>query len=318
MDRACMKILIAEDDRASQLMLRKLVEKMGHECLVADDGLGAWELFQKHGAEVIISDWMMPGMDGAELCRRVRQQSASYTYFIFLSALAEKSHFLSAMRDGADDYLTKPLDRTDLEARLIAAQRVTSLHHELSRQKARLQQLNDDLFDQARRDPLTHLWNRLRLREDLEYLQARVERYGDTYAAALCDIDFFKKYNDHYGHLAGDEVLRIVANQLSSLLRKTDTIYRYGGEEFLMLLPAQSAQSALAVIDRVRREIERLHIPHCEAELGQVTISGGIAELATGSRKSVSALLKEADDALYLAKKTGRNRVLPFSEDNSR
>ncbi len=204
-----MKVLIAEDDDISRMILKKSVEKFGHECLVAEDGEKAWELFQNtEEVDVVISDWMMPGIDGLQFCHRVRSVDRSlYTFFIFLTALGDKEHLLEGMQAGADDYLAKPLDREQLQVRLIAAARVNSLHRQLNEQKVELEKLNRELFATARQDSLTRLGNRLRLREDLKTLGAQVERYDHNYCAMLCDIDFFKPYNDTYGHLAGVEVL---------------------------------------------------------------------------------------------------------------
>ena len=307
-----MRVLIAEDDAVSRMILRRAVEKFGHECLVAEDGLRAWELFQStEEVDVVISDWMMPGIDGPEFCRRVREaKNGLYTFFIFLTALGDKEHLLEGMQAGADDYLAKPLDREQLQVRLIAASRVNSLYRQLNEQKAKLEKLNEELFTTSRRDPLTHLGNRLRLREDLEALSAQAKRYGHSYCAILCDIDFFKAYNDHYGHLAGDEVLEKVAEVISGNLRTGDTAYRYGGEEFLILLPEQNLKSANVAAERLRRSVEDLAIPH-EAKMppGVVTISLGLAALPPGEGKSAEALLKEADDALYKAKEAGRNKI---------
>ncbi len=232
-----MKVLIAEDDAISRMILRRAVEKFGHECLVAEDGEKAWKLFQDTPeVDVIISDWMMPGIDGPEFCRRVRELSGNwYTFFIFLTALGDKEHLLEGMQAGADDYLAKPLDREQLQVRLIAASRVNSLHRQLNEQKMKLENLNRELFAASRQDPLTRLGNRLRLREDLATLSAKAERYGHSYCAILCDIDCFKAYNDHYGHLAGDDVLEKVAGVIMRNLRTGDSAYRYGGEEFLVI-----------------------------------------------------------------------------------
>ena len=307
-----MRVLIAEDDAISRTILKKAVEKFGHEALVAEDGEKAWELFQNTPeVDVVISDWMMPGIDGLELCRRVRKMNDPwYTFFVFLTALDDKEHLLEGMRAGADDYLAKPLDREQLQVRLIAASRVNSLHRQLNEQKAELEKLNRELFATSRRDPLTRLGNRLRLREDLEVLRGRVERYGHSYSALLCDVDFFKPYNDHYGHLAGDEVLRRVANTIAAHLRSGDTAYRYGGEEFLVILPEQTLETTIATADRLRRTVEDLRIPHEKSPSGVVTVSVGVGVLSAGESKSTDDLLKEADEALYRAKESGRNRVV--------
>ena len=195
--------------------------------------------------------------------------------------------------------------------RLIAAYRVTDLHRRLAQQRDELAKLNRRLFEQSREDPLTHLGNRLRLREDLETLHARVERYGYSYAVILCDVDHFKAYNDRYGHLAGDEALVKVAKEIDEGRRSGDTAYRYGGEEFLIVLPEQSLETATTVAERLRVSIEALRIPHEPNEpSGLVTISAGVAALGVGDpRRSPDDLLREADGALYRAKEAGRNRV---------
>ncbi len=309
-----MRILIAEDDAVSRTILRRAVEKVGHECLAAADGEEAWGLYKENpDIDVIISDWMMPGVDGLELCRRVRDHGREgYTYFIFLTALGDKEHLLIGLEAGADDYLSKPLDRDELQVRLISASRVTALHRRLVYQNNELERLNRKLFEQSREDPLTHLGNRLRLREDLETLSAQVERYGHSYCVMLCDIDFFKPYNDAYGHLAGDLVLEKVAGVISENLRMGDMAYRYGGEEFLIILPEQTLEFARAAAERLRRRVEDLAILHeAKTPPGVVTISVGLAGLLPGERKPVEELLKEADDALYGAKEAGRNRVVP-------
>jgi two-component system, cell cycle response regulator len=309
-----MRVLIADDDNISRLILRKAVERAGHECLDASDGVEAWELFQASDFDVVISDWMMPRMSGIEFCHKVRaHERQGYAYFIFLSALSDKDHLLTGIEAGADDYLTKPLDRAELQVRLITAERITSLHHMLQAQNNQLEQLNRQLFEQARRDPLTQLGNRLQLREDLEVLRARVMRYDHRLCAIMSDIDCFKKYNDRYGHLAGDEVLTTVAQVLATCFRTGDAAYRYGGEEFLIILPEQTLENALTAAERMRQEIEHLAIPHEDSPaMGVVTVSAGVAELYSAESKTIDKLLQEADSALYAAKQAGRNRIVAF------
>jgi diguanylate cyclase (GGDEF)-like protein len=301
-----MRVLIAEDDAVSRLVLQRAVLACGHDCLVAEDGLAAWALYEREAGaiDVVISDWMMPGLDGPELCRRVRAHPREgYTYFVLLTSRGAREHMVAGLQAGADDYLTKPLDRDELHARLIAAERVTSLYRQLER-------LNRELAVQARTDPLTQLGNRLQFWEDLDALQGRTRRYGHRYALALCDVDRFKRYNDTYGHLAGDEVLRQVAAVLNRERRSGDTAYRYGGEEFLLLLPEQAPEQAVAAVERLRQAVERLAIPHAGSPPFEVvTISAGITALLPGDEKGADALLREADAALYRAKAAGRNRV---------
>ena len=312
-----MKILIAEDDAVSRLILRRAVEKIGHECLAAADGKDAWDLYKENpDLDAIISDWMMPGMDGLELCRLIRGEGRdAYTYFIFLTALGDKEHLLMGLEAGADDYLSKPLDRDELQVRLVSAARVTELHRRLAVQNEELEELNRRLFEQSREDPLTSLGNRLRLREELQALRARAKRYGHSYSVMLCDVDFFKSYNDCYGHIAGDEVLVKVAKEITEGRRSGDTAYRFGGEEFLVVLPEQGLEAAAAVAERLRVSVEALRIPHESKDPpGSVTISAGVAALGPGGDKSPDDLLREADAALYRAKEAGRNRVASFAD----
>ncbi len=205
---------MAEDEAVPRTILKAALEKLGHECLAAEDGRRVWEFFEKtQGIDVVISDRLMPGIDGLELCRRVRTAGGEgCAYFVFLTSLGEKEHLLEGMEAGADDYLSKPLDLDELRARLISAARVTGLRRRLGEQKRQL-------FEQARKDPLTGLGNRLALHEDLEALAARERRYGRSYCAALYDVDHFKALNDCHGHLAGDEVLRAVAGASAGRLR---------------------------------------------------------------------------------------------------
>jgi two-component system, cell cycle response regulator len=309
-----MRVLIAEDEPIPRLILQSTLENFGHACLVAEDGQEAWEVFQSTlEVDVVISDWMMPIIDGLELCRRIRaaEKDDGYPYFIFLTALGDKGHLLEGMQEGADDYLSKPLDPEELQVRMIAAERVTSLHRQLSEQKAKL-------YEQARKDPLTKIGNRLSLNEDLEVLRGRVERYGHSYCAVLCDVDCFKLYNDHYGHLAGDEVLRVVAKTLEQHSRSGDAVYRYGGEEFLIIMAEQALESSAIAADLIRQEVEGLAVPHDGNEpLGVVTISAGVAALTPGENKTTDKLLKEADAALYRAKESGRNCVVVSSTEEA-
>jgi two-component system cell cycle response regulator len=306
-----MRILIAEDEAGSRQIFEAAVKSLGHECVVATGGEEAWRLFETVDVDAVISDRVMPGMDGVELCRRIRASGReAYTYFIFLTMLGHKADVLRGMEAGADDYLVKPLDIDELRMRLLVASRVTSLHRQLSEQSAQLEQLNLRLFKQSRTDPLTQLGSRLKLSEDLENINARADRYGHICCAVMCDVDFFKAYNDSKGHLAGDEVLQAVSRALMNTVRSGDLVYRYGGEEFLILLPEQSLEDGLTAAERFRQAVQELAIPHDSNPTDHVvTISAGVALLSPSEGKSVGAWLNEADAALYRAKQLGRNQV---------
>jgi two-component system chemotaxis response regulator CheY len=252
----------------------------------------------------------MPGQTGLQLCANIRGQAAgSYTYFVIVTKHAAAGHILEGMAAGADDYLVKPLDPEDLQARLISAARVTSLHRQLAAQRRELEGLNRDLSAAARRDQLTGLRNRRALHDDLEVLEAQVTRYGHRYCMAVLDVDHFKAYNDTYGHQAGDRILEAVATALGSDARSGDALYRYGGEEFLCIFPEQSLATAAQAVERMRLGLEALAIPHEASPGGVLTLSAGLAMLEPGATRSTSEVLKEADEALYRAKQLGRNRV---------
>ena len=204
-----MRILLAEDEPASQLVTQIALRDLGHECQTVTNGAAAWDAFRSNHPEVVISDSMMPGLNGLELCRNIRAHTpGGYTYFIMVTRHGALDEIIEGMSAGADDYLVKPLDPDKLEARLIAASRVTSLHGQLDQQRTELERLNQELTAISRRDPLTGLGNRMALDEDLDQLQARVTRYGHRYCIALLDVDHFKSYNDTYGHQSGDEACR--------------------------------------------------------------------------------------------------------------
>lgn len=305
-----MRILVADDDSTSRLVARTIVRSLGHECETVSDGTEAWEAFRCSPPEVVLSDLMMPGLSGLELCRNIRSHpSGPSTYVVLVTSAGSLTQILDGMEAGADDYLLKPLDPDGLRARLIAASRVTALHHQLARQRTELEALNDSLTVIARRDPLTGLRNRRALDEDLALLEARVARYGHRYCMALLDVDHFKAYNDTYGHPAGDQVLRAVAAQFEAQIRGGDALYRYGGEEFLCIFPEQTLASGTVAIERMRVAVQRLARPHAGSGPGVVTVSAGMAILDPAGRHSAAEVLEEADGALYRAKERGRNRV---------
>jgi two-component system, cell cycle response regulator len=309
-----MRILIAEDDAVSRMIVEAAVAQLGYDFVSTTDGEAAWEAFPSADVDVVISDRSMPGMDGLELCRRIRSTSrAKYTYFIFVTSSGDMRRAMDANEAGADDYLIKPLDPDQLAIRLVVAERITRLYGRLAAQQSELELLNRRLFDQARVDPLTQLGTRLKLREDLDLLSARADGCSVSYCALMCDVDHFKLYNDTYGHLAGDKVLESVSDILIRGLRPGDRGYRFGGEEFLLILKATSFQSGCLSAERYRSAIEDLNIPHTASAENFVTVSLGVAQWRQGD-ETVSAWLKEADTALYRAKHLGRNRVHPEAE----
>ncbi len=301
-------VLVVDDDNDTRETLQQAVQSLGHECRAARDGMEAWRLHRTKHADVILSDWKMPKMDGLDLCRRIRaaDDGSAYTYFILMAGYGDRDHFLQGMQAGADDYHAKPVGLDELQARLSSAARAIAVYRKLEEQNSALRRDSQRSFRLARVDALTGVANRHSMDEDLGTLWARTKRYARPCCAALCDIDGFKSYNDAYGHVAGDEVLVRVAQTIRSEVRESDLIYRYGGEEFLLILPEQSVAEATRATERVRQAIERLAIP--AASGGVVTISIGLAS-PQPTDATIQDWLRRTDTALYAAKAKGRNRV---------
>jgi two-component system chemotaxis response regulator CheY len=296
-------VLVVEDDDSTRRAVEQAVAGFGYRCRSARDGLEAWNMHSAEHADVIISDWQMPEMDGIELCRRTRvaDDASAYTYFILMTGFADREHFLRGMEAGADDYQTKPVDLDELRARLVSASRVVALCRKLEEKNTALRRDSHASFQAARLDALTGIANRLAMNEDLKVLWSRVKRYDHKYSIAICDIDRFKAYNDHYGHLAGDEALHRVAQAIKEQLREGDGLYRYGGEEFVVVFPDQSLAQATHAVARVCQAVERLCIP-ATTPAGVVTISAGVAEIDTSRDGGVDDSLRRADAELYRAK----------------
>ncbi|HEV7526819.1 MAG TPA: diguanylate cyclase [Acidimicrobiia bacterium] len=314
-----MRVLVAGEDATTRLVVEKVVRDLGHQCIVAINGKHAWRRLQAEPVDVLITDWVMPDIDGPELCRRIRSRATddTYTYTIIATALHERANVLEGMRAGADDFLVKPIEAFAVETRLIAAERVTALHAQIRAYRAEFERLNRDLEEQTRTDPLTGLGNRRRLEEDLHALHAGSARHNRPYSIAMCDLDHFKSFNDTYGHPCGDDALQSVGAVLASDTRAGDTAYRFGGEEFILLLADERLAGAVIAVDRFRESIEALGILHASnIPAGVLTVSVGVASYDTDSTCTSAEILEQADQALYVAKRDGRNRVsaLPGAE----
>jgi diguanylate cyclase (GGDEF)-like protein len=299
------KVLVVDDDFGSRLVAQATVESLSHECVTGVDGDEGWQLFNESAPDVVVTDRSMPGIDGLELCRRIRAtETDRYTYIILVTGMSDPADMIEGMHAGADDYIGKPLNPLNLEARLLAARRVTELHAELAVAR-------DALSRQANTDALTGLPNRLALTQDLEQIHRTSERYGHNYCLAMCDVDFFKRYNDTYGHLAGDDALRHVATTLQGGVRDCDRVYRYGGEEFLIVFPEQTIPEALIPVQRTIDRLSGLALEHrAGGPTGVITLSVGLTCFAAGKSMTSQNLLAAADQALYRAKSGGRNQVV--------
>jgi diguanylate cyclase (GGDEF)-like protein len=298
-----MRILIAEDEAISRRLLQRKLEQWGYDVVAAVDGTEAWAFLQEPDApRMAVLDWVMPGLDGPEICRRVREVGREpYTYLILLTRYDEKDKLVVGMHAGADDFLTKPFDDQELEMRLRAGRRIIELQEQLIATREALRR-------QATRDPLTEVYNRRAILERLGGFLDRARREGHSVGALLVDLDHFKRVNDTYGHLAGDAVLREAARRMGAMLRAYDVVGRYGGEEFLVVVPGVDAATSLIVADRLRDAISRTPIDSGEGKL-TITCSVGVAISSPGGPLEPEALIQAADRALYRAKADGRDRV---------
>ena len=303
-----LKVLVVDDDEGHAQSLRSAVEDLGHACRAATGGRDAWDLHRAEPFDVVLCDWRMPEMDGLELCRKIRTEcSAVYTYFILVTGHAEKVYVVLGLREGADDYLTKPVNLDELEVRLESAVRGASANRRPFRRTESLERDSERALEVARLDPLT---DRAGLDAELARTMAQAARYGHRHSLGLCDVDWFKRYNDTFGHLAGDEVLRRAVEAMRSGLREGERIFRYGGEEFLVLFPEQTLEDAAIVMDGLRRNVEGLGIRY-DSELPApiVTVSAGVAELDPETDLCADDWLQRADVALCRARERGRNCV---------
>jgi two-component system, cell cycle response regulator len=299
-----MPVLAAEDNPVFQSMLRTMLTKWGYQAVIARSGTEAWRILDSPDSpRLAILDWMMPGMDGVEICRRLRSANREpYIYILLLTARTESQDLIDGMDAGADDYLTKPFNAHELRVRLHAGRRILDLQEELL--KAR-----EALREQATHDGLTGLLNRSSILETLDDELSRATREGHPISVLMVDLDRFKSINDNYGHLAGDAVLCEAASRLKSASRRYDSVGRYGGEEFLIVLPGCDAGNAALQAERVR---EALGATPFLATTHPVAITASLG-VACSSVCAPESLVREADDALYTAKARGRNQVVEHS-----
>jgi diguanylate cyclase (GGDEF)-like protein len=298
-----MKILIAEDEPSFRQLLQDMLGTWGYEVVVARDGNEAYQiLLSEHAPKLAILDWKMPGIEGVDICRKIRRDAGElYTYLILLTSQQRDEDLVIGMEAGADDYIVKPFKYQELKVRLRAGRRIIELQNELLAAREILQA-------KATHDSLTGLLNHEEILDILDKELARSGRDNVSVSIIMADIDHFKLVNDTYGHLAGDAVLRIVAQKMHSMMRLYDSIGRYGGEEFLVVLPECCMECATAFAERLRTSICAELMDTSEGMI-PVTISLGVAECGGDVRWDGHTLVKAADTALYKAKANGRNCV---------
>ena len=298
-----MQILIAEDDPISRRLLQATLEKWDYQVVAACDGAQAWDRLQEAEApRLAILDWMMPGLSGLEVCANVRQQAREpYTYILLLTARTQKQDLVAGMESGADDYITKPFDAQELKVRLRAGRRILDLQAELVAAR-------EVLREQATHDPLTCLWNRSSIMDILTRELAKAEREASSVGVIMADLDHFKEINDTFGHLAGDAVLCEAAKRMQASMRSYDAVGRYGGDEFLIVLPGSTNSTAVHLAERLRSALSREPVRLAESSVA-FTISLGVSKSIPGEGMSPELVIRAADEALYRSKELGRNRV---------
>jgi diguanylate cyclase (GGDEF)-like protein len=288
----------------------------GYEPLVAENGVHALAIVHQRQPRIVISDWLMPKMDGLQVCREIRSlQAEGLTYFIMLTVQSDKARLMEAFDAGVDDFLSKPFHEGELLARVRAGARLVHMYDELKersqalgRSNTELCRLNEKLRQTATTDDLTKLFNRRQAMVRLREQWAIADRYGQPLSVAMVDIDHFKRVNDTYGHLRGDIVLQQIGIVLPENVRASDSVYRMGGEEFLILFPQQTSAQALVSAERCCQKVRGCVFAK-EDGTEAITISAGVAQ-RTAAMHDPDDLLKAADDALYAAKREGRDRVL--------
>ncbi|MEO7465240.1 MAG: diguanylate cyclase [Nitrosospira sp.] len=291
-----MKVLIADDDSVSRLYLQHILEDGGYEVISAADGRSAYDILKQADAPMLaIIDWVMPGMDGIDVCRLLRETVRNrYIYLIVLSSKQETHFAVEAMNAGADDFISKPYSVEELQARLRTGRRISELEQELR--------------IKATHDSLTGLYNRGAIIDILQKAIAHHKRHDHPVSIIFADLDHFKQTNDNYGHQAGDEVLCEVARRATRLLRPYDSLGRYGGEELLVVLPECDAEGALVIAERLRSAIADQPVT---TNFGVIptSLSLGVALAERGASFQFNDLIRLADNALYRAKDNGRNCV---------
>ncbi len=308
-----MKILLVDDSATIRAATTQMLEKMGHTVTLAENGELALAAYGRERPDLVLMDVTMPVMDGYEAAKQLRARSPDdWVPIIFLSGADHELDLERGISAGGDDYLTKPVSSLVLHAKIHAMQRIDEMRRRLIKVSAELTEANRALERMSRQDGLTGLANRRFLDTYLAAELARARRSKKELALLLCDLDFFKPYNDHYGHPAGDESLRQVAQALRSVCRRAaDLAARYGGEEFALVLPETGLAGATRVAEHVRRVVAGLKIRHEHSSVAKhLTLSVGVACLLPAKDTKPESLVAVADRALYQAKELGRDRIV--------
>jgi diguanylate cyclase (GGDEF)-like protein len=306
------RVLIVDDHPDNVEVIRARLEAIGYRTECARDGEEALERVNQSPPDLILLDVMMPRLDGHEVARRIKaDKNLPFIPIIMQTALESVESKVEGLSAGADDYITKPINFAELEARLRSMLRIKALQDEVKKRERDLATANAELRRMAVTDALTGLYNRRHLEERLREMFDHSVRLHEPLAVVMFDLDHFKAVNDTYGHQAGDAVLRQLATLLRESVREIDRIGRYGGEEFMVLLPGTVLDAAVTFAERARQEVEAHQFTFDGGALRR-TLSCGVAAWPHPRIRYREQLVKAADDALYVAKELGRNRVVRF------
>ena len=309
------RILIVDDHEDNVELLRARLESWGFETLSATDGQEALTMIETKLPDLVLLDIMMPKIDGIEVARRVKNNpDLPFIPIIMQTALDSTENKVEGLEAGADDYITKPIDFPELKARVKSMLRIKRLQEEIEERERELMEANQRLRHMSQTDALTGLDNRRHIETRIEEMFEHAKRLGEPFSCVMVDLDKFKSVNDEYGHQAGDAVLRQLAKILKHEVREIDHAGRYGGEEFILLLTGTVLDAAVTFAERVRKAIES-HTFTFDNGAIQRTASFGVAAWPHPKITSCDGLVRAADDALYVAKETGRNRVIRFDSD---
>lgn len=309
-----MKVLVVEDDVTTRLLLSGALRKWGYDVVAVADGEDAWDEVKKREARLVITDWEMPRLDGAGLCKRIRTQLGSqYTYVLLLTNYKDPDHIVQGLSAGADDFISKPFNPLELQARLAVGQRILSLQDDLLEKNRELERLNLQLARIAATDALTQLGNRRSFDDALQRVHALSLRHGRPYGVLMADLDHFKSINDRFGHAIGDKVLAEVAAAFRNATRSEDELFRYGGEEVVILTREQTLPGLASLCERLRVAAASVRISAADASPVKISVSIGAALHDGKERIDGPALVARADEALYTAKREGRDRFVLYS-----
>jgi two-component system, cell cycle response regulator len=301
------RILLADDEPTQRLILARLLKRAGYEVETAANGREALAKIEAGDFQLMITDWEMPEMDGIALCSALRaSHGKAYIYTILLTARDTIEHVVAGLQAGADDYLTKPVVEPELIARLSTGKRIVTLERSL-------RAANEENRRLSVTDPLTGVYNRRYLMEQLPREIERAARYGRQLATIMCDVDFFKQINDTHGHLTGDEVLKWFVSQLRLGVRGSDWIARYGGEEFVIVLPETNVTAAAAAAEHVRRQIAQRPFPFPDGSGASIAVTASFGASgwtgAVPASATLDALMAKCDAGVYSSKAGGRDRI---------